>query len=142
MRFRRLASDLIDELPAGSALLEELTVEVLGNWPPMLHRQAMPLQAARPCARAFLKDAAITDLATALKIVDLVTYKLQVDFTPFSDRIRFRVENDKTNDVAYCVDAQYLMQQGFSDRMVREMAQKIAESLASFWKEGVVNARG
>ncbi len=131
MRFRRLAANLIDELPENSALLEELSVEMLHSWPPIRNRRA-EVGGGRPQVkpREFLKQAAIDNEKCAVRIIELVTYQLQVHKDLLDDRIRFMVVNDKTDAVAYCIDARSFMTRGFSDRMVKELAEQIARELA------------
>lgn len=132
MRFRRLAANLVDELPEDSALLEELRVELLYSWPPMRGRRAEVRGRGKVRPRDFIKQAAINDETCAIRIIELVTYQLQVSEDLLADRIRFMVVNDKTDAVAYCVDARSFMSRGFTDRMVGEMAERIARELAGY----------
>lgn len=133
-RFKHLVSDLVNELPENSALLTPLTQEVLTHWPPMPNRRA--LAGSRGGNRELVGHAVRNDLRLAERIVELVTYELQVTPDLLADRLRFHVVQDKGDGSAYCVDGQFFRLHGFSERMVQEMAEKIARDLASYFGEG------
>lgn len=121
--------ELIDELPENSALLDPLLEEVVRDWPPQVNRREWVEK--RGGRRRVVGDFAMVSPDAAMQLVDLMTYQLQADPDIISQRIRFKVVHDKGPGSAYAVDLDYVRLHGFSERMVQEMAIKIARDLGA-----------
>lgn len=141
-RFRELISDLMDELPEDSALLDPLLEEVTRYWPPNMVNQRV----AKIGKRGVLSDIARYDTKTSVDMVQMLTYL--VDVEPIARnalhrrlRVKLSVGKNAEECMAYEVDEQYLRTCGFSNRMVAEIAMKVARELQLYWREKVIGGR-